>query len=86
MDAVSFVTHNKLFRKSLIDQNNLYFSATQSINDNLFSVASLLCARKIAFINENLYTYRVHDNPSSITSNRDQSRMDLITVYDEISV
>ncbi len=81
---INVVVHNKIFKRKLIEENNLSFSKTTSINDISFMCKALVCANKIAFINESLYTYRKYHNKNSITTNRKQCKEDLFTVYEDI--
>ena len=67
--AISAVPHNKIWRKSLILDNDLRFSATRSYYDVFFSFASLVKARRIVAIDKELYTYRVFRSSASINSN-----------------
>lgn len=82
--SFSNVAHNKIYRKSFILSNQLLFTATDSINDVFFVQASHVCAAKIALVPEPLYTYRVHHNVHSISSNRHLFQPDLLTVYETL--
>lgn len=84
LNSISSVPHNKLFLRNFLLRHALYFSSTESINDIFFAATSLIRAEKIAFLDCNMYTYRVHHNPSSITSGRDRYREDLFTVFGEL--
>ena len=78
------MAHNKLYRRDFILSHNLQFSSTNSSNDRFFVFISLICAQRIALIDDVLYTYRVNTNPNSITSNKSRSKNDGFYVYNEI--
>ena len=80
----SSVAHNKIFRKSFVENCGLRFSSTMSINDIFFVNATILSAENVVLIRERLYTYRTNHNIHSITSNRDLFRSDVFTVFDEL--
>ena len=82
--SFSSAAHNKIYRKSFILSNQLLFTATDSINDVFFVHAAHVCAAKIALVPEPLYTYRLHHNIHSISSNRHLFQPDLLTVYETL--
>ena len=82
--TVSTAAHNKIYHRDFLISNNLIFSTTESINDVLFVLTSMVTAKKIVLIRDNLYLYRQNHNINSISSNRDKSWQDLITVFDEV--
>ena len=82
--AFSSMAHNKIYRNSFLLSKDLRFSSTGSINDIFFSMASIICANKIALVWENLYIYRMYHNSNSITSNRNHFRRDLFSVYSDL--
>jgi len=49
---------NKIFKKSLIEENNIYFPVSIPAEDSVFLLNSLLNASGIKFINETVYIYR----------------------------
>ncbi len=62
------VAQNRLYRKSFINQYNLRFKKGILHEDELWFFESMLFARKVKFIDQETYFYRV-DNQQSITSN-----------------
>ena len=82
--SFSNAAHNKIYRKSFVLSNKLLFSDTDSYNDMFFVHASHVCATKIALLPEILYTYRVHHNIHSISSNRRLFQQDLFTVFETL--
>lgn len=60
----SFAPWMKLFKRDLIEDNNLYFIESIAFEDVLFHVQSILIADKISFSPNFFYHYR--NNPNSI--------------------
>jgi len=81
---VSSVVHNRIYRKSFLDDCKIRFSSTTSLNDVFFANATLISAKRVALLDERLYTYRVNHNVYSITSNRESCKGDVITVFKEL--
>ena len=52
----------KLYRKNLIDKNNIKFQEIKTTNDIFFNYAALLSAERITCINDALITYRQNRN------------------------
>ncbi len=69
--------HGKMYRRSIIDKNNISFDKTRRYNgdiyeDTSFNILYTLCCNKIATTNEIVYTYEY--NPNSITKfNKDET-------------
>ena len=82
--SITLMGHNKIFSRKLIEDNNLSFSSSTSLNDMVFTAKALLCAKRISFINESLYTYRRCHNEKSITSNRHNNKESMLSIYDEL--
>lgn len=82
--AVSSAVHNRIYKKSFIHDSKIRFSSTNSLNDSFFASATMVSAKRVALINKKLYTYRAHHNTNSITSNRNRSMQDVITVLSDI--
>ena len=60
---------NKIFKRNFIIENELTFSSTKISNDVFFVLMSLVCAKKIAFVDKSLIIHR-YINVTSITSRR----------------
>lgn len=78
---------NKLFRKSLIIENNLEFPINLVHEDLFFTTVAFLHANKIAVIKENVYYYRKFEQ-ESITSHNNEfnyfyDRMTILNLLDE---
>ena len=82
--VISPTVYSKIFSTSLVRENGLTFSRTEGMNDVLFVDTALVCAKKISFVNEELYCYRKNENVSSISSFRAKNRNDIFTVYNEL--
>lgn len=54
--------HNKIFKTSMIKENQLYFSETMSINDMFFTMCVLVCSKNIVFMDDCLYTIKRNRN------------------------
>jgi len=62
-------TWNKLFKRSFIAENKLYFQNIRRTNDLLFTCLALVRARKITLIDKELVYYRVNTQTSSQSTN-----------------
>lgn len=49
---------NKLFKKDIIDKNNIYFGNVRIGQDLNFYIKYLLFAKKISYVNETIYAWR----------------------------
>lgn len=67
MDDVFLIplnTVNKLHKKSFLLKNNIFFSNTFFLEEHAFSLKSMLFAKKISYVPEQLYVYRTHHGHS----------------------
>lgn len=64
--------HGKLYRRSIIDNNNLKFNALRSHEDNSFNQLYMLCCKKINFLEDIVYIYKY--NPKSITRTKSNTK------------
>lgn len=67
---------NKLYKKSFVDENKLDFQRIKYTDDAYFTFASLICAKRITVLNENLCHYRVNtgtNQTSGLTNYPDSS-------------
>lgn len=71
---------NKMFRKEFLIKNNIEFSENLKYEDLSFMAHALLKGEKIGKINENLNTFRVHEN--SETTTRDERVFDIFRQLD----
>ena len=72
---------NKLYKKSLFDENNIDFAEGLDFEDHKVIFKSLFTAKRIYFIREKLYVYR-HSREGSILSDNDTRMFDHIKIYD----
>jgi len=74
---------NKIFRKELFSDNNIYFPVGQAFEDSAVVYNLLLKANCIALTDKALYNYRV-DRPDSITNSCNESMFDIFKSCDNI--
>lgn len=60
---------NKLYRKELLDNNDIKFQEIKNGEDQLFYLHTILTAKQIYILNNNLYYYE-KNRPGSITSKK----------------
>jgi glycosyltransferase involved in cell wall biosynthesis len=58
------VPWNKLYRRSFVENNSLYFQNIKRSNDELFVNLSLILAERLCVLDERLLTYRVNNQAS----------------------
>lgn len=58
------VPWNKLYRRSFVENNNLYFQDTKRSNDELFVNLSLILAERLCVLDQRLLTYRINNQAS----------------------
>ena len=56
---------NKIVRRELVSKENIRFSSLNDANDELFGSMILACSKKIAYIDECLYFYRINTGSST---------------------
>lgn len=61
-----------LYRRSLLLENDIRFPGTHSAEDSCFLICSLLCAKRIACVDQALYHYALQ--PGSVSQKRDPAR------------
>lgn len=59
---LGYITWNKLYRKEIIDSNNLRFTDYRSCEDRLFNILFYRYVKKLHCISTPTYIYRVHTN------------------------
>ena len=75
-----FAPWSKLYKKEFIDDNNLRFDEGIAFDDVPFHVKTLIKAKRLAYVDEILYHYRV-DNESSV-NNTSSNGFDIFKVTD----
>ncbi|MEG1561080.1 MAG: glycosyltransferase [Raoultibacter sp.] len=71
---------NKFFRTALIQENNLSFQRVAHTEDLLFTCSALIFAHRITTIDDALYSYRV-GNPASNLSTNDRAPLDFFKAH-----
>ena len=77
---VNLAPWNKLYKKSLIDDNKLSFVENIKYEDTPFVAEALLKAKKIGKVNKSLIYYVIHKN--SETTVRDKRIFDIVKIID----
>ncbi len=62
---------NKLFKKSFIIDNDIYFSNRRLSEDQIFTLKAKVKAKKIIYIPKNYYNYRIRPQSSLTTKKRE---------------
>ena len=62
---------NKLFRREFIITEGIEFQAIHSCNDVAFVLTAMACAKRIALLNEPLFSYRQHSGSLTHTRHKD---------------
>ncbi|GHV18271.1 hypothetical protein FACS18949_11690 [Clostridia bacterium] len=76
---------NKLYSRKFIENSNLRFPEGLRFEDNPFYYEAVVCAERIAFLQERLYFYRVNRTDSlQQKSNDDKSLFDIIPIMKSI--
>lgn len=71
----------KLYRKKFIDDNNIKFQEIKDGEDQLFYLHTILCAKNLFVLNENLYYY-IKNRAGAITSdNKKTSVSPILNLY-----
>lgn len=75
---------NKLFRRKMIEKNDLRFSNTRIMNDEFFVTAAMVCTKRLVTIHRDLLTVRRHISKDSISTNRAAYTQDCVAVMNQI--
>lgn len=70
--GTSFSPCNKLFRKSFIVDNDIYFSKRKLSEDQIFTLKAKVLAKKILYTPNAYYTYNIHPE-SSLTTQKEEN-------------
>lgn len=79
---IPVIAWNKLYKRELIIDNNIKFPDYLYFEDNVFSLHTLIKAKRIELLEENLIYYRQFTK-HSITQ-KDETKLDLFKVFDEM--
>lgn len=74
---------NKIYRRSMIECNQIRFQDLTNTNDAFFVFSALLHAKRIAYVDDRLITKR-HDYADSLTNNRAKDPACFVHVIDKL--
>ena len=75
---------NKLYRRQMIEDNNLVFSETHIANDVFFIFSSITLVNRAVGVHKHLIKIRKYINPSSLTASRVKYSEDFFVVYSQL--
>ena len=76
--------HGKMYRRSIIEKNNIKFNNLRHHEDNAFNQLYVMCCDNIAFIEDIVYIYKF--NPNSITrSGKETEKQSLMEYIDSMT-
>ena len=78
---ISVTPYNKLYKRSLIEKNNIRFPEKYIFEDEVFFYHVYLKAERISLINENLYYYRTNREGSTVSNIHDKDYSDVIHIF-----
>lgn len=73
----------KIYKRSLIQNSNIFFMEKLYYEDLAFSIKSLVLSNKISYVNEPLYYYIIHEG-STMTSTNVIRNLDIINAFEDI--
>ena len=73
--------YNKLYKKSLLDNNSIEFPPHLIFEDEVFFIKTYLYAKRISVVNEFLYYYRVNRAGSITYQDKENNYVDMVEVY-----
>lgn len=73
--------YNKLYRKSLLEDNSIIFPPNLIFEDELFFMKSYLLAQRISIVNEFLYYYRLNRKGSITYLEKENNYVDMVYIY-----
>lgn len=73
--------YNKLYKKSLLEDNSISFPGRLIFEDELFFIKTYLTAQRISVVNEFLYYYRINKESSTTYLNKDNNYIDIVKIY-----
>ena len=73
--------YNKLYRKSLLSDNSIEFPPNLMFEDEVFFIRTYLTAKRVSFVNEFLYYYRLNREGSITYLNKKNNYVDMVYVY-----
>ena len=73
--------YNKLYRKSLLEDNSIVFPPNLIFEDELFFMKTYLLAQRISIVNEFLYYYRLNRKGSITYLEKENNYVDMVYIY-----
>lgn len=73
--------YNKLYRKSLLEDNSISFPPHLIFEDEVFFIKTYLTAKRISIVNEFLYYYRLNRNGSITYMEKENNYVDIVDIY-----
>ena len=70
--------HGKMYRRSIINKNNLHFNNLKSHEDNSFNQLYMLCCEKINFLDDIVYIYKYNSKSITRTKSNKKDLLDYI--------
>lgn len=83
-DEISVTPYNKLYKRDFIIKNKLYFPENLIFEDEAFFYDVYLKAERISIVDENLYSYRVNREGSTVSRDADNDYTDILRVFQKI--
>ena len=82
INLINYGPCNKLFKRELIIDNNIYFDEKNKFEDMIFIAKSIRSANNIGYLKDAYYNYVIHD--SSETTTIDERTFDIFDVMKQV--
>lgn len=73
--------YNKLYRKSLLEDNSIEFPPHLIFEDEIFFIKTYLNSKRISIVNEFLYYYRLNREGSITYLEKENDYVDMVEIY-----
>ena len=81
---ISVTPYNKIYKKSLLKDNNILFPEGLIFEDEKFFYDVYLRAKHVSIVNEFLYYYRVNRKGSTVDISKESDYRDLVPIFKQI--
>lgn len=78
---ISVTPYNKIYKTSLLKENNILFPEGLIFEDEKFFYDVYLRAKKVSIVDEFLYYYRVNRKGSTVDISKDNDYSDMVSIY-----
>ena len=78
---ISVTPYNKIYKSSLIKENDIFFPEGLIFEDEKFFYDVYLRAKKVSIVDEFLYYYRVNRKGSTVDISKDNDYSDMVSIY-----